>query len=175
MSEPALVSRALQAAEAWGGAAEAPCLISHRENAVFQVRLRAGPMVALRLHRVGYHTDAAIEAELDFTDRLSAAGFRCPKPMRTEAGGWLCQRDGSVASAVAWIDDAKPIGTSGAPLDMPVSAKCDIYRRLGAQLADLHRLSNEIVPTPPRAPLLGRRRSFGRSTVLGLLLAKPGA
>lgn len=62
----------------WGGEVSAPKLINIRENIVFQVWLRDGMVAALRLHRPGYQSRAAIEAELIWTERLAEAGMRVP-------------------------------------------------------------------------------------------------
>ena len=52
-------------------------LIAERENAVFKV-LRDGTPMALRLHRAGYQSEAAILSELRWMQRLEEAGFFYP-------------------------------------------------------------------------------------------------
>ncbi|MFM7275918.1 MAG: aminoglycoside phosphotransferase, partial [Gammaproteobacteria bacterium] len=44
----------------WGLAPREMSLIKYRENAVFRVDTTAGSRVALRIHRHGYHSDAAL-------------------------------------------------------------------------------------------------------------------
>ena len=63
---------AAKAVQAWGGSSHAPRLLSHRENAVFEVDLPGG-RAALRLHRPGYRTDAHILSELSWTRQLVEA------------------------------------------------------------------------------------------------------
>lgn len=60
-------------------------LIKHRENAVFRVE-RDGTLGALRLHRHGYHTDAALRSELQWMQALSDAGIEVPNVIPTVAG-----------------------------------------------------------------------------------------
>jgi len=61
-------------------------LIAERENAVYKI-LRDGTPMALRLHRAGYQSEAAILSELRWTLRLAEAGFACPKPLAQ--AGWI--------------------------------------------------------------------------------------
>ena len=56
-------------------------LIAERENAVYKI-LRDGTPMALRLHRAGYQSEAAILSELRWMQRLEEAGFACPKHWR---------------------------------------------------------------------------------------------
>ena len=57
-----------------------------RENAVFAVQLRDGKRVALRVHRHGYHTDAALESEYMWLRALSESGVEVPAFMPTHEG-----------------------------------------------------------------------------------------
>jgi Ser/Thr protein kinase RdoA (MazF antagonist) len=120
--------------EDWGGAAAPPRLVTDRENAVYDVRLADGRRAALRLHRSGYRSPAAIEAELAWTSRLAAGGFPCPAPIPTASGGLLARApDGRLASLVSWVE--------GRPLADPGEAE---MRRLGALVARLHEATDAI-------------------------------
>ena len=57
-----------------------------RENAVFAVRLRNGRRVALRVHRHGYHTDAALESEYMWLQALGESGVEVPAFVPTRLG-----------------------------------------------------------------------------------------
>lgn len=62
----------------WGIDSAELRLIKYRENAVFE--LNAGTRrYALRMHRMGYHTDPELESELDWMTALSDAGVRVPQ------------------------------------------------------------------------------------------------
>jgi Ser/Thr protein kinase RdoA (MazF antagonist) len=125
---------AQRAAQAWGGSKHPPRLLSHRENAVFEVDLPTG-RAALRLHRLGYRTDSHILSELNWTRGLVASGFPAPPPVAMSDGDWLLHLgEGQRATVIGWMDGA-PLGhgedrlTSDAIMD---------YRETGILLARLH-------------------------------------
>ena len=127
------------AARPWGGLTAPPRLAAHRENAVWDVRLPSG-RAALRAHRPGYRTAAAIEAELAWTEALAARDVPCPAPIRTGAGDLLSAEGGVLISCVAWID-AAPLAPC--PLTM---------RALGDLAARTHAASDDAALSPaPRA------------------------
>jgi Ser/Thr protein kinase RdoA (MazF antagonist) len=74
---------ALEAARHWGG--HSPRLIRNRENAVFEIALPTGP-AALRLHRMGYQSDAAIWSELWWCAALAAEGVAVPAALPSQTG-----------------------------------------------------------------------------------------
>ena len=127
------------AARSWGGVTAPPRLAAHRENAVWDVRLPTG-RAALRAHRPGYRTGAAIEAELAWTEALAARGVPCPAPVRSESGDLLGAEGGVLISCVAWID-ARPL------------APCPrTMRALGDLAARTHAASDDAaLPPAPRA------------------------
>ncbi|EPX77314.1 phosphotransferase enzyme family protein [Litoreibacter arenae] len=136
--------KAKLAAESWGGLDAPARMIRNRENAVFEVMLKSGQHAALRLHRMGYQTPAAIEAELVWTDKLRAEGFACPEPIKTQDGGWIAKLpDGQIATCVGWIN-ATPIGENGVLFDGSVEAHCAQYRQVGALIAQLHQATARI-------------------------------
>lgn len=54
-------------------------LLDHRENAVFRVDDKlGGKRYALRIHRAGYHSNAALESELQWMAALTEAGVATP-------------------------------------------------------------------------------------------------
>lgn len=122
------------AARAWGGSSHGPRLLSHRENAVFEVALPGG-RAALRLHRPGYRSDAQIHSELDWTRHLVAAGFPAPPPVAMPDGGWLLHLgDAQRATVIGWMDGA-PIGSGD---DRLGAGSVSEYADIGALLARLH-------------------------------------
>ena len=88
-------AEALEAAAHWGGAA-ALRLIRDRENAVFEAALPAG-LAALRLHRVGYQSEAAIRSELWWCAALADAGAPVPRPIPAQDGELLHRLDDVLA------------------------------------------------------------------------------
>ncbi len=155
---------AIRAAEAWGGTAHPPRLLSHRENAVFEVTLPSG-LAALRLHRPGYRTDSHIRSELDWTNELAMRGFPAPEPVAMSGGDYLLALDNRLrASVIVWMDGA-PIGTGSSPL---TADDLVTYFEVGALLARLHRTTMEIGPKRFDRPswdidgLTGPRPLWGR-------------
>lgn len=136
---------ALSAAAHWGALAAPPRLVAARENRVYELRLADGRRAALRLHRAGYQTDAAIRSELAWCEGLARAGFPCPAPIRTEAGALLAPSRPR-ASLVSWID-APPIGSQSGGATQSPAAQARVYRDLGALIARLHQLGDSL-PRP---------------------------
>lgn len=140
MHDDEVTALARAALRLWGGG-RVERLIANRENAVFEVTLRKGQRAALRLHRAGYQTDAAIRSELAWTDHLAQAGFPCPAPLRTEDGALLgAPAFGPRASVVGWVD-APHVGTR----PMTPEAQCRLFHSLGGLIARMHRLSDAMV------------------------------
>ncbi len=163
-----LSAQAIEAAAFWGGLAMLPRLIGARENAVFEVTLNAGPRAALRLHRQGYQTQRAIEAELLWTEALANDGFPCPRPLRSEVDRLVeMLPTGQAVSLVSWID-AAPIGAGDTPLDGTVSEQVSLYEKLGALTARLHETTDRLAIDTLNRPhwdlegLLGEAPLWGR-------------
>ncbi|MGR3342563.1 MAG: phosphotransferase enzyme family protein [Paracoccaceae bacterium] len=152
----------------WGGAAHAPRLIGNRENAVFEATLADGAHVALRLHRPGYQTDAAIRSELIWMQALAGSGFRCCAPVPTLSGALTVRAGDRVVSAVGWVNGA-PLGASGVPPARGKTANVGLFEALGAMIARLHTASDELVlpadferPSWDEDGLLGQTPLWGR-------------
>jgi hypothetical protein len=79
-----MTAEAAEAAAHWGGA-HSLRLIRDRENAVFEAALPTG-RAALRLHRVGYQSEAAIRSELWWCAALADAGVPVPRPLPAQDG-----------------------------------------------------------------------------------------
>ena len=112
----------------------APCqLVAHRENRVFAVTLPQG-RAALRLHRPGYHSPAALQSELDFMAHLAASGLRVPAPLPTRGGAYLVASGEPpvMADLLEWLEGA-PLGRAGEPL--PQTDPARPFHALGAVLA----------------------------------------
>lgn len=121
------------------GLGDAPChLIAARENQVFRIETPDGP-AALRLHRAGYRSRAALRSELDWMAELARGGLSVPTPRPTPDGRLCVEADGVVADILSWVNGA-PMGADGrlAPLDEAPAT----YRALGREMARLHDLSD---------------------------------
>ena len=168
MTDEQALALATKAVADWGGAAHPQRLIGISENAVFEVTLRDGAHVALRLHRPGYQTHAAIRSELAWMQLLAGAGFRCCTPVPTLSGSLTVQVGGRVVSAVGWLDGA-PIGESGVRLTGGEATQVGLFEGLGAMIARLHTATDELVlpadferPSWDEDGLLGQSPLWGR-------------
>jgi len=142
MTDPVRVSEAM---EAWGLSGQAR-LISHRENAVYEVYLPDGARAALRLHRPGYNTIAEIQSELWWTHALVDEGFPAPGPVARADGLYLTElSDGQVATLISWVE-GQPTGMSGAPLPGSPHDQIARFTEVGRLLARLHIVSDGLNP-----------------------------
>jgi Ser/Thr protein kinase RdoA (MazF antagonist) len=60
--------------------------IKVRENAVYAIHTADNRRAVLRLHRLGYHSDASLRSELSWMQALETAGMEVPKPIPSRAG-----------------------------------------------------------------------------------------
>ena len=74
------MNEATEAAYHWDATITAE--LRNRENAVYALRLPDGSRAALRLHRLGYQTEAAIRSELWWCREMAARGLPVPAPPR---------------------------------------------------------------------------------------------
>jgi len=152
-----MINRAETALAPWGG--RVVRLISHRENAVFEVRLENDRRAALRLHRPGYNGRAEISSELWWINALAARGFPVPVPLATLQGqNMIDVGDGLLATVLTWVD-GQPIGAAGVPL---AGNSTQLYHELGSLLAEFHTESDKL-----NLPAHFQRRSWDCDGLLG--------
>jgi Ser/Thr protein kinase RdoA (MazF antagonist) len=126
---------AQEAAQYWGG--QSPRLIRNRENAVFEITLPTGP-AALRLHRMGYQSDAAIWSELWWCAALAAEGVAVPAALPNLRGDLLVTlSNGRKASVISWVK-GEALGIAGEPFELPLPMLLDRHRALGRLVAEFH-------------------------------------
>lgn len=65
--------------------------VKHRENAVFAVLRDDGRRFAVRIHRHGYHSDAALRSELTWMKALADAGIGAPSAALSHSGEALVE------------------------------------------------------------------------------------
>jgi Ser/Thr protein kinase RdoA (MazF antagonist) len=155
------------AARAWGATAP-PQKVAERENAVYRMALPTGT-AALRLHRAGYQSAAAIRSELWWLAGLAAGGLPVPAPVRRPGGAASFRLpDGRLATAVAWLEGT-PSGEGGIPLAGTPGEQAARHRRLGRLIARVHDATDRLVlprgfarPRWDAAGLLGPRPRWGR-------------
>jgi Ser/Thr protein kinase RdoA (MazF antagonist) len=134
---------AREAAAAWGGKAE-PALLKLRENAVFAVALPDTVRGALRLHRRGYQTEAAIRSELWWLEALADLGVPVPRPLCTPEGEVVVRlSDGRIASMLSWVE-GEALGEAGQPLPGDAADQTRLHAAIGRLLAELHVTSDRL-------------------------------
>jgi Ser/Thr protein kinase RdoA (MazF antagonist) len=154
------------AAQAWGG--RILRTLRDRENHVCEIATPQG-CAALRLHRAGYQTPAAIRSELWWCAELARAGLPVPAALPALDGALLVPLpDGRHASVIAWID-GEALGEANLPFSRPLPEVLDIYHALGALLARVHRTTDTLTlpanftrPRWDRDGLVGDEPHWGR-------------
>ncbi len=127
---------AVEAAAHWGGA-HSLRLIGDRENAVFEARFPFG-RAALRLHRVGYQSQAAVRSELWWCAALADLGTPVPRPVPAQGGALMHQlSSGRMASVIGWID-GPPLGEAGVPLTGDRETLVAQFHAIGDLVAGFH-------------------------------------
>ncbi|WP_333814583.1 phosphotransferase enzyme family protein [Tabrizicola sp.] len=155
------------AAQAWG--ARVIRTLRDRENHVCECILPSGDRAALRLHRAGYQSSAAIRSELWWCAELARAGLPVPAALPALDGRLLVPlADGRHASVIAWMD-GEALGEAAKPFTHPLPEVLDAYHSLGQLLARVHRTTDRLaLPdgfTRPRWDLdglVGEQPHWGR-------------
>jgi Ser/Thr protein kinase RdoA (MazF antagonist) len=115
--------------------------IKVRENAVYRVELAGGGRVALRVHRQGYHSDAALRSEFAWMRALGTAGIEVPSPVPSRDGrDFECVPDGSGTRQVdvfEWID-GRQLGSVEGSVQGDEETLRTLYRTIGATTARMH-------------------------------------
>lgn len=130
----------------WDGTFGAPELVKYRENAVFSVRCGDGSRVALRVHRHGYHSDAALRSELHWMAQLRDAGIGAPPVIPAADGSAFVHvgvdgvPEARQVDMLGWLPGA-PIGSSETGLALAGDAGARLFHDLGALAAAVHNQS----------------------------------
>jgi len=133
-----MLDLARQALAAWGLQDCPVSLIAARENQVFRVET-PDRLLVLRLHRMGYRSQAELTSELDWMAELTRAGVLVPQPIATQTGARCTLVQGQFVDMLTFLD-AQPLMANGqwnASADPTACA-----RQIGATLARLHDLSD---------------------------------
>ncbi|MCB6177733.1 phosphotransferase [Rhodobacter sp. Har01] len=155
------------AAALWGG--RLLRLAAARENAVHEMRLPDGRRAALRLHRPGYQSEAAIRSELWWCAALADRGLPVPAPVAAQTGEVLVRlAEGAMASAVVWLEGA-PLGEARVAFAQPLPRLLEVHQAMGQLLRQVHQVSAGLVlpegftrPRWDRAGLVGEAPFWGR-------------
>lgn len=140
---PGLEALARASLPAWHIGEAALSLIKHRENAVYKAMAQDGRRYALRLHRSGYHSHAALRSELQWMAALQAAGIDVPTVVPTAANELFLIAVHPESGAEVQVDlfewiDGVQLGTSEGGLSGGAGDIAHSYRTIGAIAARLH-------------------------------------
>ncbi len=84
-------------------------MVNLSENATFKATVEDGRCFALRLHRPGYHSRAAIQSELDWLMALRNEGVAItPIPIAGKDGEFIQQADGRHVVLSGWENGIEP-------------------------------------------------------------------
>ena len=140
--ESILLELANQSLSAWGLQGQLR-LIKQRENAVYALTTDSGEKYALRVHRANYHSDQALQSELDWMEALAEYGIGVPQVIPTIYGaGFTVESVAGIDAArqvdlLAWID-GEQIGSVDEGLGGDPKAVHHIYFTIGEIAAKVH-------------------------------------
>jgi len=148
-------------------------LLNVSENATFLVTGPEGGQSILRVHRLGYHGETAIESELAWMDALRAeAGIKTPRVLPAADGSRVLTAAGRHCVRFEFLPGNEPAGSDGGP-----SARAH-FAELGAITARMHAHArtwarpgwftrfrwgdDDAFGSPPQAPAQGQTGRWGR-------------
>ena len=166
----------------WGVRDCEPEILKVRENAVFRVQAADADDAVLRVHRHGYHSDAALCSELAWLEALNADGIAVPAVIPSTAGEpfEIVEAEGvpepRQVDMLSWMPGV-PIGTIEEGLNPAIADVHGVFEAVGRLAARLHN-QTEVWPQPPgfvrhawdREGLVGPEPLWGRfweAAVLG--------
>lgn len=139
----ALAELAETALQAYEGSFSQPELVKYRENAIFSVQRDDGLRLALRIHRHGYHSDAALASELMWMQALADEGIGVPGVIRTRDGSTLTFAAAARVPERRQIDllewlDGRSLGDLETQGELDAPQRRALYASIGALAARLH-------------------------------------
>ena len=162
-------------------------LLKVRENAIYGVQTDDHRRAVLRVHRPGYHSDAALRSELTWMHALAASGIDVPKPIPSRAGNpfeLIHLPSVSGARQVAmfeWIE-GRPLGSVEHGLSGDPAAVERTYTTVGQLAARMHNQASAWLPPASfqrhswcEAGLVGETPLWGRFWELEVLSASQRA
>lgn len=176
--EAAMRALAIRAMTFWGDRFEVGALLKYRENAVFSVIDADGRKAVLRIHRHGYHADAALRSELHWMQAMKMRGLPVPGIIPADHGALFvtvaCDAvpEPRQVDMLDWIE-GEPLGQID---EGRLGDQSRIYRSIGRLAARLH-TETEAFPLPPDfvrhawdfEGLIGERPFWGSFTGLPAL------
>ena len=127
--------------------------VKYRENWVFRID-QADGRFAVRVHRLGYRSDAELLEELDLVSALKNEGVSVPVLRRTIDGRKFCHvpddsGDLYQVDMLGWVDGGEPLGDIGAAFMGDEEVDLAGFHNLGALMAGLHVANMKLVANRP--------------------------
>jgi Ser/Thr protein kinase RdoA (MazF antagonist) len=173
-SEAEFAEIARKAIQLWDVRSAGLCLLKMRENAVYRVDCESGRRLVLRVHRPGYHSDAALRSESEWISALADAGLRVPRVVLSKQGKTFERVSVSTAcdarqvDVLEWIEGLQ-LGSVENGIAGDVTQVEKKYGVLGEIAARLHNQSAQWQSSPEferhswcEAGLVGDRPLWGR-------------
>ena len=138
---------ALDSISHWGLRCKNLSLIKQRENAVYKLLTEDDQLFALRVHRGGYHSDAALLSEFSWMDALESAGIHVPQIIPCTNGNRFAVIENSdldeprQIDLLKWIPGAQ-LGSVEDGLGGNSEQITNIYATIGRRMAQLHKHSS---------------------------------
>lgn len=145
------IELAREALAHWGIQDCEPEQLKIRENAIFRVRTRDDAPAALRIHRLGYHSDAALRSEHQWMNFLDRSGIAVPRVIPTDGGDSLVHVSLPSSQArwqvdlLTWLD-GRPLGRNGVALTMSTHEMAEAFNALGRTTAQMHNATARWTP-----------------------------
>ena len=135
----------------WGVRDCEPEIVKYRENAVFRVAAADGRDAVLRVHRHGYHSDAALRSELAWLEALHADGIAVPAVIPSAAGAPFEIVQGAGVPEPRQVDmltwmPGIPIGTLEEGLNPAIVDVHAVFAGVGRLCARLHNRTEAWTP-----------------------------
>ena len=135
----------------WGVRDCEPEIVKYRENAVFRVAAADGRDAVLRVHRHGYHSDAALRSELAWLEALHADGIAVPAAIPSAAGAPFEIVQGAGVPEPRQVDmltwmPGIPIGTLEEGLNPAIADVHAVFAGVGRLCARLHNQTETWTP-----------------------------
>jgi len=138
-----LAELARVALECWPGDFDSIKLVKYRENAVFSALRSDGQKVAVRVHRAGYHSDAALRSELLWMQALARDGIEVPPIVPSRDGELFATvtapgiPEPRQVDVLVWMAGA-PAGSSEDGLEADEASAGELFFGAGALAARMH-------------------------------------
>jgi len=144
---------ALRASETWGLRPKSLTLIKHRENAVYKLLNEDDRKFAVRVHRIGYHSNQALQSEFVWMQALRDAGMHVPEFLPyngSEIFSLVTHEHLAIPRQVDllhWID-GEQLGSVEDGLGENTAHISHVYAVVGKAMARLHIHSSSWCPPP---------------------------